>query len=396
MNLVKLILFVLLSVLAIPTLVLFIQVIVAAFLKKEPKTIQTPHDNNTSTVAVLIPAHNEALGISKTILSILPQLKKSDQLIVIADNCTDDTAPIAQKLGGNAIIRTNDAQRGKGFALDFGLQALRTNPPKIVIIIDADCTISDNLIAQLTRACQFYQTPIQALYLMVSPSNASLKTKIAEFAWLVKNKVRPLGFKALGLPCHLMGTGMAFLWEDIANTSLANGHIAEDMMLGVNLCRANKPTMFLPDACVSSEFPNSQAAETTQRTRWEHGHLSIILSEAPGLFKDAIKTRNLQMLGLGLDLIVPPLAILLILSVLMFTFTLIIHQFLPLKWLLFYATLILTVLTTSILIAWVFFGRHIISLKQLCYAPIYALNKIPLYIKFVFNRQVEWVRSKRD
>ena len=102
------------------------------------------------------------------------------------------------------------------------------------------------------------------------------------------------------------------------------------------------------------------------------------------------------MLGLAVDLIVPPLAILSLLSALMFTVTLLIHQFLPFKWLLLYATLILTILTISILIAWAFFGRHIISLKQLCYAPIYALNKIPLYIKFIFNRQVEWVRSKRD
>ena len=394
MNFVQILLFILLSLLALPIAVLFVQVIAALFFKRT--SLNSQMDINNLTVAVLIPAHNESLGISKTILSILPQLKKSDQLIVIADNCTDDTATIAKKLGATAVVRTNDAQRGKGFALDFGLQTLRCDPPQIVIIIDADCTISENLISQLVCACQFYQTPIQALDLMVSPSLASLKTKIAEFAWLVKNKVRPLGFKTLGLPCHLMGTGMAFLWADIANMPLANGHIAEDMVLGVNLCRANKPAMFLPEVSVTSEFTSSSTTETTQRTRWEHGHLSVILSEAPGLFLDAIKTRNLQMLGLAVDLIVPPLAILSLLSALMFTVTLLIHQFLPFKWLLLYATLILTILTISILIAWAFFGRHIISLKQLCYAPIYALNKIPLYIKFIFNRQVEWVRSKRD
>ena len=396
MNFIELIFLILLSAFALPTVVLFIQVFAAISSKKTNKNNQMPADNNFLPVSVLIPAHNEALGISKTILSILPQLKKSDQLIVVADNCTDDTASIAQRLGATAIVRTNDAQRGKGFALDFGLQALKSNPPKIVIIIDADCTISENLVDQLAVACEFYKVPIQALDLMVSPHHASLKTKIAEFAWLVKNKVRPLGFKKLGLPCHLMGTGMAFLWEDIANIPLANGHIAEDMILGVNLCRANKPTMFFPDACVSSEFPHSKVAENTQRTRWEHGHLSIILSEAPSLFFDAFKTRNLQMFGLALDLIVPPLAVLALLNALLFTVTLLMYQFLPSKWLMLYVTLILTLFTTSILMAWAFFGRHIISFKQLCYAPIYALSKIPLYIKFVFNRQVEWVRSKRD
>ncbi len=399
MNILQIVLLVLLSALAVPIAVLFMQIIAALFYRNTNKNTKhhalTANTNNLS-IAVLIPAHNESLGISKTLSSILPQLKKTDQLIVVADNCTDNTAAIAQQLGATAVVRFNDLQRGKGYALDFGMQYLKNNPPQIVIIIDADCTISPNFIAEIAYACQHYQTPIQALDLMVSPINASLKTKIAEFAWLVKNKVRPLGYKKLGLPCQLMGTGMAFLWADIVNMPLNNGHIAEDMMLGVNLCRVNKAALFLPEAMVSSEFPSSQAAERTQRTRWEHGHLSVILSEAPGLFLNALKTKNLQMLGLSLDLIVPPLAILALMSAFLLIFVLFVHQFSPMAGLVLYAALTVAVLVLSILIAWTFFGRHIISFKQLCYAPIYALVKIPLYVKFVVSRQVEWVRSKRD
>jgi len=48
------------------------------------------------------------------------------------------------------------------------------------------------------------------------------------------------------------------------------------------------------------------------------------------------------------------------------------------------------------LIAWVRYGRQVISLASLAYAPFYALWKIPLYLKFMAKRQVEWVRSRRD
>lgn len=394
----ELLLLLLITALTLPVLVLLVQVIASLFSLKRIKPSQVSYAN--ISVAVIVPAHNESLGIATTILSILPQLESSNplqnQLIVVADNCTDDTVEISRQLGAIAIIRENNLQRGKGYALDFGLQYLKSNPPQVVIIIDADCTISDNGISLLAQACIRHQTPIQALDLMLSPANANLKTKIAEFAWVVKNQVRPLGFKMLGLPCQLMGTGMAFLWDDIANIQLASGHIAEDMKLGVDLCRAKKPTLFFPQVCVQSFFPVTQEVAKNQRTRWEHGHLSTILSDAPSLFLEAIKNRNLQMLGLGLDLIVPPLAVLALMCMIVLAVSLLINQILPIKFIVLAAALTSTALLTAILIAWAFFGRHIISFKQLCYAPIYAFMKIPLYIKFFVNRQVEWVRSKRD
>ena len=122
------------------------------------------------------------------------------------------------------------------------------------------------------------------------------------------------------------------------------------------------------------------------------GHLSMILTEAPHLFFEAIKTKNRQMLGLALDLIVPPLVALTLSCVAL----LIVSFLFSIQLALLLSTVILFALASAVLLAWGFFGRHIISFKQLCYAPIYALVKIPLYIKFFFNRQVEWVRSKRD
>ena len=374
----------------LPVLVFVLQVLAAIFLAK-PSTMKLEADSRP-TIAVLMPAHNESLVIAQTIQSMLPKLSRQDQLLVVADNCEDDTATIARNLGATVIERTNLHARGKGYALDYGLQHLKAHPPQIVLIIDADCMVENDAINQLASACVAYQRPIQALYLMQSQPNPSLKARIAEFAWLVKNKVRPLGFKALGLPCQLMGTGMAFLWADIVKVDLASGHIVEDMKLGVDFSRMNKAPVFLPQALVTSVFPPTAEATNTQRTRWEHGHLSMILTEAPRLFFEAIKTQNIQMLGLALDLIVPPLVALTLCCVAI----LIVSFVFSIKLAAVLSTILLLTLITAVLMAWGFFGRNIISFKQLCYAPIYALVKIPIYIKFFFNRQVEWVRSKRD
>lgn len=382
------------TILMLPVSVFLLQVLAAIFSRQSSATLTD--FKHRPTVAVLMPAHNESLVIAQTIQAILPQLMAHDQLLIVADNCMDDTANIAKSLGASVIERTNQQQRGKGYALDFGLQQLKHHPPKVVLIIDADCLIGANAINALAQACVQYQRPLQALYLMQSQPNPNLKARMASFAWLVKNKVRPLGFKALGLPCQLMGTGMAFLWQDMMLVNLASGHIVEDMKLGIDLCRLNKPPLFLPSTLVTSIFPPTDSATKTQRARWEHGHLSVIFSEAPSLIVDAIKQKNLHMFCLALDLIVPPLAVLVLLCMALFMASFVLYQFAATQLTLILSAGLLIALASAVLLAWAFYGRHIISFKQLCYAPIYALVKIPLYVKFFVNRQVEWVRSKRD
>ncbi len=375
--------------LLLPVLFFLIQTLAAIFLVKSSKSTQSL---TRPVLTVLMPAHNEALVITEAIQSILPQLAISDRLLVVADNCNDGTAAIAKNLGADVIERSHEKKRAKGYALDFGLQYLKHNPPKIVVIVDADCIVELGVLDKLACACQANQRPVQALYLMQSQSNPSLKARIAQFAWVVKNKVRPLGLKALGMPCQLMGTGMAFLWDDIIQSNLASGHIVEDMKLGVDLTRARKAPFFLPDALVTSVFPPTVAGTNSQRARWEHGHLSVIIYEVPSLFYEAIKTKNSQMLALACDLLIPPLAVLSLLCAACFLLSLLLTS----QPALLIASILLITMAGAVMLAWSSFGRDIISFKQLCYAPIYAFFKIPLYIKFFINRQVEWVRSKRD
>lgn len=390
MIVINLILLMVAVALMLPVLFLLLQVLAAILLVKPP--LVTLQNTTRPSVAVLMPAHNESLVIAQTVQSVLLQLSSHDQLLVVADNCNDDTATIARNLGANVIERANLNERGKGYALDYGIQFLKSKPPQIILIIDADCIVADGAIDALAWACHANQRPIQALYLMQPQPNPSLKARVAAFAWLVKNKVRPLGLKMLGMPCQLMGTGMAFMWQDIAEINLASGHIVEDMKLGVDLTRINKSPLFLPKALVTSVFPPSDEATNTQRARWEHGHLSVIINEVPSLLIEAVKSRNGQMLALACDLLVPPLAVLclLIVALFMLCFALSIQPALLV------ATISLVALTSAVLLAWLFFGRALISFKQLCFAPMYALIKIPLYIKFFVNRQVDWVRSKRN
>lgn len=380
--------------LALPVTLFALQILVALpeYKKKDINVSKRP------TIVVLIPAHNESSNLIPTINSVKAQLAESYRVIVIADNCNDDTAQVATASGVEVLERFDVTKRGKGYALDFGVRFIEKQQftPDVVIVIDADCLLTENTLSRLAYEAIRYGKPIQSLNLMKAQEGAGVKTKIAEFAWIVKNLARPLGFMRLGLPCQLMGTGMAFPWKLIQQAEIASGHIVEDLKLGLDFANMGLAPQFCPDVAVISLFPLNNDGVKTQRTRWEHGHLGMILRIGPNLILESIKSKNLSMLALTLDMCVPPLALLTLLVFSLATIGLAI-MFLSqtiMPWIL--GVLLLLILCVSVLLAWARFARKIISFSSLVYIPIYALAKIPMYLKFLLKRQVEWVRSRRD
>ncbi|WP_079227996.1 glycosyltransferase family 2 protein [Pseudomonas putida] len=378
--------------LLLPALLLFTQVVLACL----PAPVRVARQGKRARVAVLVPAHNEATLIASTLASIRPQLREGDQLLVVADNCTDQTASLARAAGAQVVERQDQQRRGKGYALDFGVQHLRQSPPDVLIIIDADCQVGADVLEQLARCCVDSGRPAQALYLMHAPAGAGLKVQVAAFAWRVKNLVRPRGWARAGLPCQLMGAGMAFTWQDLSAVNLATGHLVEDLKLGLECAALGKPPLFCPEAVVNSHFPTSQEGLSIQRKRWEHGHLGVVLAEGPKLVGHALARRNWPLLGMALDLLVPPLALLSLLLTVLFLVTWLAFGLFGLLLPALLATLGLGLLGAAVLLAWARFAREVMPFSVLMYAPFYAARKIPLYLGFLLKRQVDWVRSKRD
>lgn len=379
--------------LAIPIIVLWIECLAAGF-KTEFFSLES--NQLQPKISVLIPAHNEQLLIAPTLVNILAQLQPTDEVIVIADNCTDETAAIASQKGVTVLERQDRENRGKGYALDYGLRYLENNPPDVVVMMDADCLVEPKAIATIAQQAHQTTRPVQAVYLMETPPNPSVKNSISAFAFLVKNWVRPQGLAQLGGPCLLTGTGMAFPWSILQTISLGSSNIVEDMQLGVDLAIAGYPPQFTAQAKVIGCLPQDETATTSQRTRWEHGHLQTLKTQVPRLLKASIKQRRFDLLQMALDLWVPPLSFLVILWVAAAAISLLASS-LGVSWI---PSLIIALegllLITAIFMAWVNFGRSLIPLKTLLSIPLYILWKIPVYLGFFIKPQQEWVKTKRD
>lgn len=379
--------------LGIPCLVLFIECIAALGARRRGGLGVTP---GQLSLAVLVPAHNEAYGIRATLEPLLQQLRPSDRLVVIADNCSDDTASIAREAGATVIERTDPTRRGKGYALDFGLRYLANQPPDIVVLMDADCIAEPGSIAQIANLAYQRHRPVQATYLLEQPAQSNPKQAVSTLAFTVKNLVRPSGLKQLGLPCLLTGTGMAFPWAAFQSVSLASGNIVEDMNLGLDLAIAGFPPLFCATANVTGVLPQQEKAAETQRTRWEHGHLQTLLTQVPTLAKAAWQQGRVDLLAIALDLLVPPLSLLVTLWLASFAVATLAAGLglsaLPM-WLLGGQGVLLVV---AILSAWGKYCRATLPLKTLAAIPLYILWKIPLYFAFLAKPETAWVRTERD
>ena len=275
------------------------------------------------------------------------------------------------------------------------MRTLEADPPEVVIVVDADCIVQGGALARLARAALASGRPCQALYLMRAPAGAGLKTRIAEFAWAVKNHARALGFLRIGLPCQLMGSGMAFAWPLIQAAPLASGHLVEDLQLGLDLAAAGHPPLFCPDALVTSVFPGSQEGLLAQRTRWEHGYLDVALSLGPRMLWRAVTQGRPAMAAMVLDMCMPPLAsmaALLVAALALAALCALFGAALPLQ----LAALACLTFGMAAALAWHGFGRGIVSLRDLLSVPAYIGAKVPLYARALTRRQAHWVRTKRD
>jgi cellulose synthase/poly-beta-1,6-N-acetylglucosamine synthase-like glycosyltransferase len=377
---------------AAPSLLLSAE-LAASLLHRRPRETATAA---APTFAVLVPAHNEAIMIGRTVAGLRTQLGDTGRLLVVADNCTDATAAIARDAGAEVIERFDDARRGKGYALDFGVSHLASNPPAVVIIVDADVRVRPGSLVALARQAAATRRAAQCIYVLSAPPEASAGDTISHLAFTVRNHIRPLGLMRIGGVCPLFGAGMAFPWDAIATAPLASGNIVEDLALALDLAAGGRPPMLCPAARVDGELVAlDHGDDLTQRRRWEHGHLRTILTHAPAVLLKSIFLARPRAALLAIDVMIPPLSLLLMLSVgalaacglagvlgaSLLPFTILAGVFVT--------------MSALVTIAWWRYAECQRPLRPLLAIPGYALRKIPLYLSFFTKAEKNWNRAYR-
>lgn len=100
-------------------------------------------------VVAIVPAHDEAEHIGACVASLHRQSRPADLLVVVADNCTDDTAARAVQAGATVVATVGNRDRKAG-AINFALGRIlgQLDADDGVLIMDADTELDDTFLAR--------------------------------------------------------------------------------------------------------------------------------------------------------------------------------------------------------------------------------------------------------
>ena len=367
-------------------------VTVAAFLFRKTGKDTTP----AIPLGVLTPAHDEAAGIGKTIAAVRACDYPPEKLriLVIADNCTDETATRARDAGAVVVERTDSANRGKGQALNWFLTTRKDLYQDLdgLTIIDADTEPDPGFLREM--ALSLSDPTIQAVqgYNGVANPGTNWRTGLVDAAFNVFNHLRMAGLSVLAGTCTLKGNGMGFRTDLLEHYGWPAHSVVEDMEFSVLLTLDGVRVGYNPNAVIRSQMVASGRNAASQRTRWEGGRFTVIRSLLPDLRRMWRENPGPSSLFFIIDLLFPPLSLHVLVLALT---TLFVPLFLP-------EAVPGVVYAWLILIGYVLAGQiqrraPLTTWLYLASAPVFILWKIPIYIKVLIGRKTStWTRTARE
>ncbi len=260
----------------------------------------------------VIPAHNEAAVVAITVRSCLGVAYNSAnfQVLVIADNCSDETAALAEAAGALVLVRTDLARKSKGFALEDFFAQVATLPgvhaPEAFVLVDADTSVAPDLLRAFDQSIQRGDNFVQGYY-TVRNADVSWRTRLMTYAFSLANGVWLAGLDRLGLSVGLKGNGMCFRAAALERFPWQAYGLVEDMEFAWKLRLGGERVRFQPLARVYGEMVSrGGAGAASQRRRWESGRQALRSSFGPAIWR-ATPLSWLQKVAYQTELRFPPL-----------------------------------------------------------------------------------------
>ena len=267
-------------------------------------------------LTVLVPAHNEAQLIGRCVASLSAQTHPADRVVVIADNCEDDTATLARAAGAAVMIRDDPDKPGKGQALRWAMDALLGEPdaPEGIVVVDADSIADPRLLESLASALAQGIGIAQADYTVLLDDHAGEGDRLRALAVLLFNRTRNLGRARLGLSASLLGNGMLLSRRHLEAHPWQAFTAVEDLEYGIECSLAGVHPRFVPQGRVVGPIPVGYRSSVGQRMRWEGGRFHLAARLGPRLAVRLVQQPDAEKVAALLDLAVPPLWILALLT----------------------------------------------------------------------------------
>lgn len=256
-------------------------------------------------LVLLVPAHQEAANIQTCVRQLLKQSYPLFRVVVVADNCTDQTAQLARQVADERVEvweRHDPVAMGKGHALAWALERLKRSafPWHAVVLVDADTRLDSRFLEAMADGLHQGQVAQQGDY-RISPPLTRWRQKMADVSAALYHHLRARGRQYLGLSAGLFGNGMCFarsVIEDIGWPALSR---VEDIEYQAILALHGIRVHYQENAKLWAEAPSTLTRSSGQRERWEIGRYRVARHYLPRLLSQPSRLT----LAMALDLAMP-------------------------------------------------------------------------------------------
>ena len=241
--------------------------------------------------AVLISARNESAVIGNLIHSIKVQNYPQEliDVFVVADNCTDNTAEIAEEAGAIVFRRNNLELIGKGYALDFAIKAILSQYAdrgyEAYFVFDADNVLDVNYFREMNKT--FDNGALASTSYRNSKNYGSNWISAGYATWFLREaKFLSQARLELNTSCAISGTGFFISAEIINKVGGWKWHLlTEDIEFSTNSIIDGVRISYCPTAVLYDEQPITFRDSWNQRFRWAKGFYQVFAKYAGGLVK---------------------------------------------------------------------------------------------------------------
>lgn len=374
----------------------FLYVIVSLMKKDKPHQETKAH-----RFAVLIAARNEETVINHLIDSINTQTYDQGEVtvFVVADNCTDQTAACARKMGAIVYERFDQTKIGKGHAMEFLLNQMEKDyaPFDGYFVFDADNILDQNYILEMNKTFSDGYDIITSYRNSKNYGDNWISSGYAIwFLW--ESEFLNRGRMLLGTSCAVSGTGFFFSRRIIEKYGGWKFFLlTEDIQFTVDNVLSGEKIGYCRQAMLYDEQPVKFQQSFRQRMRWAKGFFQVFHRYGLDLFKGSLQ-RNTSCYDM-LMVIMP--AIILTLFTLIFNGSMILFgdyttyqddliMMMMGRMILNMYLMLVFIATVTTATQWK--NIHTTSFKKLAYIftfPFFMFTYIPITI-VAFFKKVEW------
>lgn len=312
MSLLLLILGVITAILLLPTL----SDLLSLVRRRQP---HSPSTGALPRLLFLVPAHDEELVIGACVQSLvgLQYPKERYSVFVLADNCSDRTAELAQATGAQCLERSDPTLPGKPRAIAWALDRLNLRDYDALVIVDADTVVAPNLATALACEAPLTNKAVQAYYGVLNVTDSALTRMAAVLA--AANHLFAYPFKRrVGLNTPLTGNGMCLGTRLLETHGWNAFSLTEDWELYAQFTALGVRIDGAPDAMIFAQEEHAMRDSSSQRQRWTAGKFSVLLRWSAALIRST-KIGFHQKLDAIAELTAPPPVLLLGIETAMFT-----------------------------------------------------------------------------